>query len=135
MQPRQRPVDFQRPRNLFVDCSTYTAQHPIEYGVFKGIFNRTARANKIDPNPPRPRNAGGNRGYRRPTNAHRIVGMEFSPGDNIHRDSHESEMCMKNCIYRRKSRWICKRICRCRSKCLNNGNTVLTCRRRCRRRH
>ena len=135
LQPRQRPVDFQRPRNLFVDCSTYTAQHPIDYRVFIGIFNRTGRANKIDPNPPRPRNRGRNKGYRKPINAHRNAKMPFSPESNMHGGRIRSGICTDNCLDRGKSPWICKRVCRCRSKCLSNGHSLVTCLRRCRKRH
>ena len=135
LQPRQRPVDFQRPRNVFVNCNDYILQHPINYGVFKGIFNRLGRANKIDPNPPGPRNNPSIPGYRKPTNSYKNTEILFNPKDNNHRGSTMGRICLDNCLGTGKRRKGCKRLCRCRSICLERGQSFVTCRRRCRKRH
>ena len=110
LQFRESPIDYVRPRNLFVDCNTFLQQHPIDYSVFKGIFHRKIKA-KIDPNPP----GTGNIGLRSSGR------LQTQPQSN----------CVNNCLDSGKRRIKCKRVCRCRSNCTNRGRPLKFCRKRC----
>ena len=116
LQPRQLPIDHVRPRNLFVDCTVYLRNHPINYAVFKGIFHRRIKATQIDPN---------------------LSGTRFGglrTGSNISKQ--KLGFCFKNCIDTGKRRLACKRGCRCRKRCKSTSSLPVSripsvCRKRC----
>ena len=116
LQPRQAPIDHLRPRNRFIDCTTYLKQPNkiINYGVFKGIFNRPGK-----PKPLRQPGVGGT------GRGHRLGVTQPRPP--------RRGSCIKNCLRFGKPIPRCRNVCRCRARCKREGHRSSKCRRICKK--
>ena len=111
LQPRLTQKDHRRPTNLWIDCKEYTERtKPINYKVFKGIFKGSPRTTqKVKYNH--------NFGQQRRFNTPKVRGGS----------------CIQRCVESGLKPKICSKRCRCIARCLFRENSLVLCKRRCKR--